>query len=176
MFKKMMGIVAAVMFGVMCVGCSQKDSVSEKLAASVETEDDVAAAQTASIREKLNGWWLCESDYMRRIGMDKCIIYVSEDECRAYYETPSGNFWCEGIVDKASISESDIAITGKIEGGTTNHFYLTSDSNGEDVLVAKDIAWDGDGNYIAQYFSRCDETIIEGKTYIQITQPTNFSY
>ena len=175
MLKKMMGIVVAVMFGVMCVGCSQKDSVSEKLAASVETEDDVAAAQTASIREKLNGWWLCESDYMGRFGLDKCMIYVSEDECREYYETSSGNFWCEAIVDEASISESDITISGNMEGDTTNHFYLTSDSNGEDVLVGKDITWDGDGNYIAQYFSRCDETIIEDKTYIQITQPTNFS-
>ena len=172
MFKKMMGIVAAVMFGVMCVGCSQKDSVSEKIAASVETEDDVAAAQTAFIKEKLNGWWLCESDLLREQGVNKNIIHISEDECRSYVETTSGNFYGEGTIDEASVSESDIVLTGT-KTGVINHFYLTSDTDGEEYLVCKDMAWDDDGNYIAQFYRRCDETIIEGKNYIEVTQYTN---
>lgn len=39
----------------------------------------------------------------------------------------------------------------------------------EDVLIAKDMAYDDDG-YILIPFERTDESVIEGKTYIHVTQ------
>ena len=174
MFRRIMSVAVAVLVCVMCVGCSPKNYVIGTQPSSTEkkTADDGADAGTTSIIKRLNGWWICDSELLKKAGFESLVMYCSEGGGKSYFETINGNFYTDFTIDEASVSENDIIMTGT-KTGVSNHFYLTSDTDGEDVLAGKDIVWDDNGNYVTQFFRRCDETVIEGKNYIEVTQPTN---
>ena len=168
--KKIMGIIFAVIFSVVCTGCSAKNTGSSTSSAGMNNAGGETADLEASIKAKLIGWWICDSETIKKFGMDRIIFHFSEDGAVvAYMEIPGEAYYID--VEIESVSEDDIKLTGTTTG-VSNHVYLTTDSDGEDVLIGKDMAIDyNTGKNVQITFRRCDETIIEGKNYVHMTQP-----
>ena len=175
--KNIMGLVFVVLFGVICTGCNAKYIGNSIVSTNMTNASEEAAAFVASIKAKLNGWWVSSPEIAGKYGCDRYIYHGLEDGSGVFYLEVSngGSYYIDAEI--TSISEDDIKITGTMTDAS-NHFYLTTDSDGEDILVSKDIAYEDHGNnreYIQIMFRRCDESIIEGKNYVHMTQAGNWS-
>ena len=172
----MITIAATVVF--ILTGCTNQNS--EKPASS-ETEtsmNSVSVEQTESVMSRLCGLWLADSEQsekMRLVGFKRIIVYFDEDGTgKAYIETPEQNYLSTFIIE--TISGNDIMIRSVDD--SVNNLSMTVDSNGEDVLMFEDGLWEGEGNnkkYFPIPMSRTDETILEGKTYIEVTKHIDIS-
>ena len=162
--KMMMAAVMALFVMVLC-GCGIGKTA---VPVSVSDKGAEAQAQTEEMLTRLCGWWEGDRDTLRKIGMDRVIFHISEDGTLKNYMEITGGTYYYTEAEVTDVSGSDITMTGSTTG-VSNRFYMTENSLGQDVLIAKDMAYD-DAGYFQVPFERTDESVIEGKTYIHVTQ------
>ena len=154
-----------------CVGCG---NIMNKTV----DQGSVEATENNESMQKLIGWWVgkLSDDVAREYGIRGRVFFEFKEDGTVdyYFEGRNGDYYTR--LNIVEIGEDEITVEAQEEGVKSDatgsnvvHFYFTADSDGNDILMSKDLATNKDGG-VDIPFTKTDESVKEGKTYIYLKE------